>query len=151
MATTKYEVASIVDLMTTELNALANGSGALGAEYDNATNLYLWGLFELLVDFVSAPTASTLCSLYLIPAADGTNYSDNTTGASPYAPSSTWVGAFPMQAVTPAQRITVGGLGSRAIILPPSKFKAFLINSSGQAFPATGSTLRMIPIRYQTA
>lgn len=149
MAEIKYIAASIATLASTELNSLASGSGIRGAEYDNATNLYLFGLFELNIDFVSAPTAGTAVELYLIPAPDGTNYDDSTEGASEYAPSSCYAGAFPMQASTAAQKIPLG-LGMRGLIpLPPCKFKPFLINNSGQAFPASGSTLKMVPYRWQ--
>jgi hypothetical protein len=148
MASFKLEAASIASIMTTEANALANGSGILGAEYDNGTNLYDWGVFELNVDFVSAPTAGTTVDLYLIPAPDGTNYDDSTNGASPYAPASAFVGVFPMQATTAAQKIPLG-LVFR-IPLPPCKFKPYIINRSGQAFPASGSTVKMIPTRYQS-
>lgn len=148
MSSVKLEAAAITSLMTTELNALASGSGAIAsAGYDNATNLYLFGLFELTVDFVSAPTADTAVGLYLIAAPDGTNYVDNTTGASEFAPLDSFAGNFQMQATTAAQRIAVGV--SKLIQLPPVSFKAFVINNSGQAFPATGSILKMVPYRYQ--
>jgi hypothetical protein len=148
----KYEVASIANLATTELNSLAAGSAALGAEYDNATNLYLYGFFELNVDFASAPAAGGVIDLYLIPAPDGTNYDDNTTGASEYAPLTTFIGSFPIQATANAQKIPLGGPGFPNLVpLPPCKLKAFLVNNTNQAFPASGSTLKMIPYRLQVA
>lgn len=149
MASIKYEAASIATLASTELNSLANGSGALGAEYDNATNLYTHGLFELNVTFGTNPTAGSLVDVYLIPAPDGTNYDDSTTGASPYAPPSTYVGSFAVQATTSAQKVPMGGMGLAEIALPPTKFKALVINRSGQAFPASGSTVKMVPYRHQ--
>ena len=63
MASIKLEAGSIVSVATTELNSLANNAAALGAEYDNATNLYLFGLFELNVTFGSAPTAGKTVDL----------------------------------------------------------------------------------------
>ena len=51
--------------------------------------------------------------------------------------------------MTTAQKVPLG-LGLTLINLPPTKFKAFLLNKSGQAFPASGSTLKMIPYRYQS-
>lgn len=151
MATIKYDAAAIASLATTELNSLANGSGAIGAEYDNATNLYLYGLFELNVTFGTNPTAGALVNLYLVPAPDATNYDDAPTGASPAVPASEYVGGFPVRAVTTAQKIPLG-LGVFGLVpLPPVKFKAYLLNNSGQAFPASGSTLKMVPFRYQTS
>lgn len=151
MASIKLEAASIATLASTELNSLAAGSGALGAEYDNATNLYIWGLLELAVDFASAPAAGGLVDVYLIPAPDGTNYVDNTTGASEYAPSTTYLGAFPIQATANAQRISLGLGGPVKVELPPTKFKIFVINNTNQAFPASGSTIKMVPTRLQSA
>ena len=150
MGSIKLEAAAISTIATTELNSLANNAGALGAEYDNATNLYLFGLFELNVTFGSAPTAGNTVDLYLIPAPDGTNYDDAVTGASGQAPSPAYVGSFPLRAVTTAQKVPLG-LGLALVNLPPTKFKTFLLNKSGQAFPASGSTVKMIAYRYQSA
>ncbi len=149
----KYEAAAIASLLTTELNSLANGSGAIAsAGYDNATNLYLYGFFELNVTFGSNPTAGSTVDLYLIPAADGTNYDDGAGGASPVAPVTTYAGSFPLRAVTTAQKVSLGGPGGPSLIpLPPVPFKALLVNGSGQAFPASGSTLKMVPYRMQVA
>lgn len=149
MASIKLEAAAITSLMTTELNSLASAAAALGVEYDNSTNLYLWGLFELNVTFGTNPTANSTVDLYLIPAPDGTNYDDAVTGAAGSAPATSYVGGFPLRAVTTAQKVPVGA-GLQLISLPPAKFKAFVVNRSGQAFPASGSTVKMVPYRYQS-
>ena len=151
MASIKLEAGSIVSVATTELNSLANNAAALGAEYDNATNLYLFGLFELNVTFGSAPTAGKTVDLYIIPAPDGTNYDDNTTGASGAAPATCFVGSFPLRAVTTAQKIPLGLAAQGYVQLPPTKFKVFVVNNaSGQSFPSSGSTVKMVPYRYQS-
>lgn len=148
MASIKLEAASVSTVLSTELNSLANAAAALGTEYDNSSNLYLWATFELNVAFGSSPTAGNTVDLYIIPAPDGTNYDDNTTGASGAAPSTSYVGGFPLRAVTSAQKVPMGV--ARRIDLPPTKFKIFVVNGSGQAFPASGSTVKMIPYRYQS-
>lgn len=147
MATIKLDAGTIVSVATTELNSLANAAGALGAEYDNATNLYLFGEFELNVTFGTNPNAGGLVSLFIIPVPDGTNYDD----AVYPGPMSSYVGAFAVRAVTTAQKISLGYGLSGYVQLPPSKFKVFVVNDSGQAFPASGSTVKMVPFRYQTA
>lgn len=148
MASVKYEAGSIQTLASTELNSLANGSSALGAEYDNATNLYMWGLFEINVTWGTNPTAGALVNLYLIPAPDGTNYDDGSGSVAP--PVTAYIGGFPVRAVTSAQKVQLGGPGVPALVpLPPTKFKAVVTNNSGQAFPASGSTLKMVPYRLQ--
>ena len=149
--TIKLEPGSITTIGTTAWDALAAGSGALGDEYDNgnSSNLFIEALFELNVDFVSAPAANGYVDLYLIPAPDGTNYDDNTVGASEYAPATCFVGTFPIQAVTTTQKVPLGLGMAGPIKLPPCKLKPFLINNTNQAFPANGSTLKMLPSRYQ--
>ena len=57
MTVEKWSAAAITTLASTELNSLASAAGALGVEYDNATNGYPFGVFELTVTFGSAPTA----------------------------------------------------------------------------------------------
>ncbi len=146
MATSqKLETTSLVTLADTALNSLTNGSAALGLEYDNSSNLwpYLSSL-ELNVTFGTNPTAGSLVTLYLIPAPDGTNYDDNVSN--PMAQ----IGAFWLEATTSAQKksITPGG-GSNYIMLPPCKFKIRVVNSSGQSFPASGSTIKGLLARYQ--
>lgn len=145
MASFKYEAASIATLLSTELNSLANGSAALGAEYDNSSNLYLWGVFELAVTFGSAPTAGSLINLYFEIAADGSNYSDDQSISSAY------IGGFPLRNVTSAQRVPLALGMSGPIWLPPTKFKVRAVNNSGQSFPSSGSTIKMVPHRLQSA
>lgn len=145
MASFKYEAASIATLLSTELNSLANGSAALGAEYNNSSNLYLWGAFELAVTFGSAPTAGSLINLYFEIAADGSNYSDDQSISSAY------IGGFPLRNVTSAQRVPLALGMSGPIWLPPTKFKVRAVNNSGQSFPSSGSTIKMVPHRLQSA
>lgn len=150
MASIKLEAASITTVLSTELNSLANAAAALASSgYDNATNLYLWAMFELNVQFGSSPTAGNTVDLYIIPAVDGSNYDDAVTGASGSAPSTSYVGGFPLRAVTSAQKVPIGV--ARRVDLPPVPFKVFVVNNSGQAFPASGSTVKMVAYRYQSA
>lgn len=151
MASIKLEQAAIATVIDTALNSLANNAGALGAEYDNATNDYIFATFELNVTFGSAPTAGNTVDLYIIPAPDGTNYDDAVTGASGSAPATCYAGGFPLRAVTTAQKVPLGVGVAGGIPLPPTKFKVFILNKSGVAFPASGSTVKMVAYRYQSA
>lgn len=147
MATIKqlnYE--TIVSVMTTELNALANNaraiSSAIGAD---GTAANLLGDFELAVTFGTAPTVDTLIDLYLVRSADGTNYEDGDATNRPTADS--YVGSFQVRAVTTAQRMVV-----RDIPLPPGLFKAVVHNNgTGQAFSASGHTLKVRAHNRQVA
>lgn len=145
MADIKYQNGSFATLLSTELNSLANGSGIVAsAAYDNATNLHIWGIFELNVTFGSAPTAGNLVNLYLEIAPDGTNYGDNQNIQT------TYVGGFPLRAVTSAQRVHLGIGLAAPLWLPPTLFKLRAVNNSGQAFPASGSTIKFLPHRVQS-
>lgn len=147
----KLEAGTFTTLVSTELNSLANNAAALGSTvFDNATELWPFGQFELTVTFSSAPTANNTIDLYLIPSIDGTNYGDAITGASGSAPSTSYLGSFPLRAVTTLQRVPLGAGGQAGRIeLPPSKFKIFAINKSGAAMPSSGSLIKMQPYRRQ--
>ncbi len=125
------------NVLSTELNALANGSRTnAGTAVDNSTNLDKFGYLELNVDFVSAPSAGAYCTIYMVMSLDGTNYADGSSSVDPGADAS--IITIPILASTAAQNKQVG-----PIPLPPSKFKLILENSTGQPFPATGSTLEL--------
>lgn len=126
-------------VLTTELNALANnGICAAGTGYDNTSNLDQYAALELSVDFVSAPTSGGYVNIFLVESLDGTNYSDATTTAGD-AGIMRFIGAIPLAAVTAAQRIA----SPFTFMLRPGKAKFVLENKSGQAFPASGSTLKL--------
>lgn len=143
-----YRGVSLV--MSTELNALGASSGkAISAAIDNyvpnpAPYLDLFDNLELAVDFVAAPTAGSVIELYLLPSIDdGTTYPDGSTSILPQ--SSLYVGGFAVRAVTSAQVMVL-----RGVALPPGTFKYLIQNTTNQAFPATGSTLRRNPYQLQS-
>lgn len=147
MATTlkqlKYE--TIVSVMTTELNSIANNasaiSGAMGAD---ATDANLYGDFELVVTYGTNPTVDTTIDLYLARSADGTNYEDGSASVRPNP--NAFAGSFPVRAVTTAQRIVV-----RDVPLPPGLWKAIITNNAtGQTFAASGNTLKVRPHNLQS-
>lgn len=153
MATIKWEAGSPQTLLSTGLNSLATTQSELGGTpYDNATNLYLYGVFELLVTFGTGPTANNPIDLYLVPSVDGTNYVDGTDGASPISQQQYFAGSFYVRNVTSAQRLYLGGPGAPYLIpLPPLLFKPQIVNRAGQTFAASGNTLIMVPYRYSSA
>ena len=126
-------------VLTTELNSLGNAAAcALSSAVANATNLDRIGRCELNVTFGSSPTANSTVDLYLVPALDGTNYADySTTG--PVVDPNTYVGSFVLRATTSAQRRM-----SPWFPLPAADFKLGVVNNSGQAFPASGSTVKLL-------
>lgn len=138
----KYE--TVVSLMTTDLNSLANNASVLSAAAGgDTTDANLLGDFELVVTFDTNPTAGSTVELYLLRAADGTNYEDGSASVAPNPGSR--VGSFPVRAVTTAQRIVL-----RDVPLPPGLYKALILNdATGQAFAASGNTLKVRPHNLQ--
>jgi hypothetical protein len=136
--------------MSTELNALGQPTGkAISAAIDNYMpdpTTYQGDLFadlELAVDFVAAPTAGSVVELYLLPSIDGTVYPDGSTSILPQ--SSLYVGGFAVRSTTAAQVMVI-----RGVALPPGSYKYLVQNTTNQAFPATGSTLRQNTYQLQT-
>lgn len=132
--------AALVDrgaVLTTQLNSLGDATlSAVGAEIDNSVNLDTFGILELNVAFGSAPVSTGIIEIYELVAPDGTNYGDG--GASVNPGLLAYVAAIPLKSVTTAQRIH-----SHPIKLKPAKTKWLLFNRAGQAFPASGSTLKL--------
>lgn len=140
----------VTTVMSTELNALVANSGkAISAAIVNDDSvaqptLDLFADLELAVDFVTAPTAGTVVELYLLPSIDGgTVYPDGSTSILPQ--SSLYVGGFAVRNTTAAQVMVI-----RGVALPPGYYKYLVQNTTNQAFPATGSTLRQNTYQIQT-
>lgn len=138
--------ATIVSQMTTELNSLANNARAISSDLGgDATDAPLYGDFELVVTFGTNPTVDTTIDLYLVRAADGSNYEDGDASVRP-SPDA-FAGSFPVRAVTSAQRIVI-----RDVPMPPGFYKTVIHNNgTGQAFAASGNTLKVRPHNLQVA
>ncbi len=135
-------VASVITALSTELNSLANTARAISSAIDNSgsSDKYLFCDAELSVTFGSAPVAGTVIALYFLPSVDGTNYPDDAYADLQEA---LWVGSFIMRNATAQRRVL------RGILLPPKLYKVVLKNISGQAFPASGSTVKLLPYATQ--
>lgn len=136
----KWGTTTLTTVMTTELNALANGASATSSSaYDNTTNLDMFADFELFINNVAAGSLNTTqrtCSLFLLTSVDGTNFDNGVSGLISY--------------------VGVGGVSSshtvriyiRNVMIPPTKFKFLLGNNIGQALGATGNTLKILTYSY---
>jgi hypothetical protein len=140
MTTIKYEVpASIETIFTTELNALADDDTKLSAALSNdaASELDLYADFQLYVAAqASARAIGGTVGLYILIEIDGTNYGYGDDALLPGGQA--WVGSFALDNATTARYVDL-----RGIQLPPFNFKVLVHNDTGQAFAATGSTLKM--------
>ena len=124
------------NVITTELNSLADdGVTAAGTEYDNSTGLDQFGFLEMNVTFGSAPTENASMTIYMVKALDGTNYEQDPSLAVRNGQLVAIWGSYPS---TSARRYM-----SDIFPLPACKVKFVLINESGQAFPASGSTVEL--------
>lgn len=123
------------NLLTTQLNALANGSySAVGTELDNATNKDRFAVAVLTCTWGSAPTLNATVELYAVCAVDGTNYEDGS--ASLRYPYDAFCGVFQCYNNTSAQILV-----TRPFELRPFKTKFAVYNGSGQNMPASGTTV----------
>jgi len=135
-AITQSAFGSLTTALSTELNSLANGAytAASGAISNSAGSLY--GGFRLGVTFGTAPSAGGWVGVYLLTQYDGSNYADG--GASPSIPQpELLVASFTLRSVTTAQL-----LDSPRVAVPPGSWKLVAFNGSGQAFPASGATVK---------
>jgi hypothetical protein len=125
------------DVLTTELNSLANNSTAITAAIDNTSNHFIYIDVELEVTFGSAPTLNAGLNLYVVPSQDGTNYADGSAGTPGTIPAPHCLrGVFLVRAVTSAQRIIL-----ERIEVPPGLYKLLLENKAGQTTAASGNVL----------
>jgi hypothetical protein len=146
MPTEKYTAGtSRGTVLATELNALAAGNqSAQGTAIDNATNLDRYGMGELSVAFGSNPTADGTVDLYGVTAPDGSNYGDG--NATLPVSQLTYLGSFLVQATTAAQRIQ-----TPAFEMPGPFLTKFIVkNNTSQAFPASGTTVKLFTFNRQT-
>lgn len=137
-------VGSVMHLLTTELNSLANGAGsAIGPEINNSGG-YQQGMLSLHLGS-AAFTASSYVQVLLIPSTDlaGAAYPTSTAGAS--IPASNYLAGviyiYPSTAAHDEMLLNV--------TIPPGKWKAVLVNNTGVALAASGNTLDLYPTPTQ--
>lgn len=145
-------VGSVVHLLTTELNSLANGSGtAYGPEVGAANDPQLGMLYLHLASNSLAFTASSYLRVFFVPStttASGATYPTYTSGASyKLAESNYFVGNIYINPATQSANVVDEVLPN--IIMPCGFFKTIVVNSSGVPLPASGNTLDFYPTPTQ--
>ena len=137
MATQKWIAGSLTTLLTTELNSLANDAGVLTAEIDNTSNLDVYADIEYyMAGHGTAPAADTTHDLYIVRSVDATpNYEDYSATRPPAYGS---IGSVVLDNTAGAQRKVIP-----SVLLPPYKFKIYIVNKSGYALAASANTLKM--------
>lgn len=123
-------------VLTTELNALANGGfSAVGPAYDNTSNLDEWGAVDIVLASLAA-TAGAYLQIFLVVSLDGTTYEDPPSANQPG--SHQLVATVSLLVSTSAKRVM-----SPWFRLPPNKFKFVLKNAAGVALGATLNTVTL--------
>lgn len=136
VATDKWDaaVAAGSNLLTTELNSLANGAySAVGTEYDNSTSLNRFMALEINLASLN-PTAGAFIELFLTVALGGTNYEDPPSSTNPGR--DMLIGTKPITTGLGTKRASI-----RDIEIPPCKFKLVLYNATNVSLGASGNTV----------
>jgi len=122
------------------LNALADGSGVIGAEIDNSsdrkTHMEIWAKTD--TDITSSGTDARL-DLYLIEAPDGTTYPDPPGSTAADVPDTYFKASI--SSVKRGGTVTNFTSGHTIIDIPPRKFKIIVFNELGAALPSNNNTL----------
>lgn len=133
-------VGTVMHLLTTELNALANGTlSAIGPQIDNSASAYQMG--QLVLTLSSAAfVAPSYASIYLVPSDDtaGSNYPTFTSAAAA-ALQNYLAGTIYINGSTAAQKEILP-----YVAIPLGKFKALLL--TGGSCPTLGATLSTLDL-----
>lgn len=144
-------VGSTLNLLTTELNALASLAGASYGPEVGGNNEPLRAMLALhLASNSLAFTAASYVSIYLVPSIttlSGGTYPNYTSGASPIYSGNGFVGNININPKTQSANVVDEILPG--IIIPLGFWKTILINNTGVALPASGNTLNAILTPWQ--
>lgn len=133
---------SVVNLLTTGLNSLANGNACTeSSAWDNTSGKYAFVSFDLLLASLT-PSTGGYVTIIGWASLDGTNYGAPIVSSNPPSTAEAtlrWSGN--LNASTAAQRIITPPL-----IVLPVKYKFQVVNGSGVALASSGNTLDLYPL-----
>lgn len=142
-----------VNLLTTELNSLATGSGsAAGTAFDNTlanSRGWLLGRFKLFIASSSlAFTGASYIQVHLLPEDGSGNYPTYTSGASyKLAVPNYWACNI---AINPATQSANSVTEYTDFVpLPIGSWKPVLISAAGVTLPSSGNILSVLPSPQQ--
>ena len=149
---------SLTVTKTLSLDALADGSGRMGASADLGATFYKWFLLWLIVETGTAPTAANIVELFMACSHDNTNWPGKVTGSDAAYP--TTVAANKKQLGAPAS-ILIATNDANTVLYqqpvlwrPAARYVApVVVNSLGQAFrdesTATNNDSRVVLVPLQ--
>lgn len=141
-------VGTVIHLLTTELNTLADGSGtAYGPEVGAANDYQLGQLYLHIASNSSAFTAASAVSVFFVPSsttASGATYPTYTSGSSyKLAETNYFVGSIAINPATQSSNVVDEVLTD--VRIPLGFFKTILVSHAGVTLPASGNTLDLYP------
>lgn len=145
-------VGSVINLLTTELNTLASGSGtAYGPEVGLATDSQMGMLHLHIASNSSAFTTASYCKVFFVPSittASGAAYPTYTSGSSYKLAEANYYAATIL--INPAtQSANVVDEVVPYVPIPLGFFKCILVNQTGITWPGTLNTLDLFPTPSQ--
>lgn len=145
-------VGSTLNLLTTELNSLANNAGTVYGPEVGGNNEPQRAMLALhLASNSLAFTAASYVSVYFVPSITtltGGTYPTYTSGTTPIYSGNGFVGNININPQTQSANVVNEILPG--VIIPLGFFKTILISSAGVTLPASGNTLNAIltPTQY---
>jgi len=124
--------------LSTELNALANGSlsAASGAIDNSAGQKAIYVDVEFNAGGTFTPVTPAYMWVWFLRSIDGTNYEDGSSSVQPVRPPDAVVPITAGSSITPRNN-------RPQCVMPPGKFKVLALNKTGATLPATGNTIKL--------
>jgi len=143
-------LATLLTLQSTELNSLANAAliissvGGSSGKFTTANDgAAIWGdLFLTLGAIGSTLSAGANLAGWFLTTPDGSNF-ESLTVAAPRA--TDFIVPLPVSTIGAGSMFKAAGL----VRLPALPFKVLVQNNSGQAFAASGNTVKVAPVSVQ--
>ena len=138
-------IGTVVHLLTTELNSLADGSGTVpGPQIDNSGGPQTGTLLLTIASNSLAFIPQSYVRVFFLPAIDGTHYPTYTSGASYKLADGNYLAAtMSVNPVTQSANVVYESVG--LVVIPPGKYKAALASALTVTMPASGNALDLYP------
>lgn len=145
MATLKKTAYNTITVIVSSGASIANNARSVvsAAQGGDAVAADLYGDWELVCTFATAPTLDTTLDLYVVRSVDGTNYEDGSDTVRPAAGS--FIGAFQVRNVTTSQRMVI-----RDTPMPPGLYRCIIHNNNTGQTVSAGWTLKVRTYNIQS-